>query len=262
MGGKEAGRGGGEGKGVLFQGPFLRKFSLFSPNGKSHLQRTAHTPNIAATATDARLVKSIRHSADQKRPASSSSLLSPPFFTSSFSSTKGLPVKIYANKKIYLYSKLSAIDLTAKAVCERLVLVPGWRSEAKTLLEFVTMPSARPHSHRSIRSYFSNPLTFSDIVISMTSFLIGGKPCLFFVPREILIIESRVIWTFWYLYVHTDANLSTFEHHQSNSGSTRSYKVMDESFAHAEQLLMCLSRLGARLSSTVIYLKKGYCSKD
>jgi len=134
MGGKQAGRGGGEGKGVLF--PFLRKFSLFSPNGKSHSQRTAHTPNIAATATEARLVKSIRHSADQKRLASSSSLHSPPFFTSSFSSTQGLPVKIYANKKIYFYSKLSAIDLTAKAVCERLVLVPGWRSEAKTLLEF------------------------------------------------------------------------------------------------------------------------------
>ena len=42
------------------------------------LQRTAQTPNIAATATNARPVKSIRHGADQKRPVSPLSSCSVP----------------------------------------------------------------------------------------------------------------------------------------------------------------------------------------
>jgi len=86
--GGQGGGGGGGGGGQKVGGFFF--FFLLSLKGKSHLQRTAHTPNIAATATDVRLVNSIRHGADQKRPASSSSLffcLFLPFFTSSFSST-------------------------------------------------------------------------------------------------------------------------------------------------------------------------------
>jgi len=68
-GGVGGGRGGGlgEGKDMGFLSPFFPVFS--SLKGKSHLQSTARTPNMAATTTDARPVKSVRHEADQKRPA-------------------------------------------------------------------------------------------------------------------------------------------------------------------------------------------------